>query len=199
MQDLGQGARPSSHRVRFQGPTRVTFLRRIFRRGLAPQATHEKVREEPGPLTAHEAFELVHHAAIALDPKALLCLIQSGTDIRTDGRSLFWELLYRLPTKRARAILSLAPFEAANDAERAPIILHTQITAVSASDVVDGLPLPFRDSPEVVAELMAQGVDFVAGPSDLKLESHLRGPGVAVWLMRCWNDEFETDFSPKRR
>lgn len=41
--------------------------------------TRRKVREEPGPLTAHQAWELVRPAAYALDSQARLTLLTSGT------------------------------------------------------------------------------------------------------------------------
>jgi hypothetical protein len=46
-----------------------------------------------------------------------------------------------------------------------------------------------------VAELAAQGVDFVAGPTDLKLESRLLPSDVAVWVTYYWDVEMTVRFS----
>lgn len=43
------------------------------------------------------------------------------------------------------------------------------------------LPVPFRDSSEVVQVFTEQGVDFDAGPADMHLESAWQAPDQAIW------------------
>jgi len=51
------------------------------------------------------------------------------------------------------------------------------------------LPEQFRDSPQVVAELSRQGADFVAGPTEIKLESWLLASEEAVWATYYCDEE----------
>jgi hypothetical protein len=57
-----------------------------------------------------------------------------------------------------------------------------------------GLPVSFRDSPEVVSELATQRVDSVAG-TDMKLESRLFPSGEAVWVTYYRDAEIMVPFS----
>jgi hypothetical protein len=59
---------------------------------------------------------------------------------------------------------------------------------------VTALPEQFRDSPEVVEELSEGGVDFVAGPTDLKLEGQILSTGQAAWVTYYWNAERTVEF-----
>ncbi len=53
-----------------------------------------------------------------------------------------------------------------------------------------------RDSPEAVAEFSRRGVDFVAGPSDMKLESRVLASGDARWVTYYSDWELTTELAP---
>ncbi|NWF81290.1 MAG: hypothetical protein HXY37_14805 [Chloroflexi bacterium] len=76
----------------------------------------------------------------------------------------------------------LAPADDAEEIDSAPFVLTQRIGPDGAgAEHTPALPLPFRDSPEVVAELATDGVDFIAGPTDMKLEGRVLTTGEAVW------------------
>lgn len=132
-----------------------------------------------------------------LDAGARLSLVTSGLDISQEGRSFSWEYLFLLPGISARALMSLSPSEDADDVDNAPIYLVQRLNQASESELKNSPVLPerFRDSPEVVAEFSAGGVDFIAGPSDMKLESRLLVSGEAVWVTYYWDEERMARFS----
>lgn len=162
----------------------------IFRGGSPERSvTRRQVRDEPGPLTAHQARDMVWPVARALDSATRLTLLTSGLDIGPDGRSFSWEFGFALPGHRAFALFSVEPSGEGADIDGDPIVLVQRLRPMSATEA-SGLPtLPerFRDSPEVVAELAVQGVDFVAGPSDMKLEARVLPAGEAVWVTYHWD------------
>ncbi len=170
---------------------------RIFNRSLKPSTSIREVRRQPGPMTAHEAWALVRPRARELDARARWTFVTSGLDISREGRSFTWEFLFELPKLRAQALLSLEPAAEAGDPERGPIVLVERINPVSGSgtDPKDALPESFRDSPEVIAEFSAGGVDFVAGPTDMKLEGRRLKTGKAVWVTWFWDEERTVAFS----
>jgi hypothetical protein len=150
-------------------------------------------------MRAHEAWAFARPHAESLDPQAKLVLITSGTDIQADGRSFTWEFLFRLPRRQARLLLTYAPADDAPDVDRAPVMVVTRVTTAADRDDVAVLPLVFRDSPEVIAEFARGGVDFVAGPTDMKLEARISAAGQPVWVT-CLGDEARTvDFTPSAR
>jgi hypothetical protein len=159
----------------------MSFLDRLFRRALVPSTTRSEL-PRTGPTTAREAWELARPEALALDPGARLLLVTSGTDLQADGRSLTWEFLLALPARQARVLVSLAPPESAADPDRAPLELTRRVTRSAERDEPRALPFAFRDSPEVVLELARAGVDFVAGPTDMKLEGRVLPSGLAAWV-----------------
>jgi hypothetical protein len=155
-----------------------------------------QVREQPGPLTVHEAWAIVQPIVAGLDPQARLTFITSGLDISHAGRSFTWEFMVYLPAQRAQALLSLVPADDAEDVDSAPLVLTQRIgPAGVGAEHAPALPLPFRDSPEVVAELAAGGVDFIAGPTDMKLEGRVLATGEAVWLTSYWDEVRSVAFS----
>ncbi|MCS7072713.1 MAG: hypothetical protein NZM00_14505 [Anaerolinea sp.] len=148
-----------------------------------------QVRAPPGPLTSREAWDIVQPIVAGLDPQARLTFITSGLDISHAGRSFTWEFMVHLPARQAQALLSLAPADDAADVDSAPLVLTQRIGPADAgAEHPPALPLPFRDSPEVVAELAASGVDFIAGPTDMKLEGRILATGEAVWLTSYWDE-----------
>lgn len=87
-----------------------------------------------------------------------------------------------LPAQQAQALFSLAPAEDAEEIDSAPLVLTQRIGPAGAgAEHTPALPLPFRDSPAIVAELAAGSVDFIAGPTDMKLEGRVLATGEAVW------------------
>ncbi len=90
--------------------------------------------------------------------------------------------MFHLPAQRAQVLLSLAPAGDAEEIDSAPLVLTQHIGPAGAdAERAPALPLPFRDSPAVVAALAAGGVDFIAGPTDMKLEGRVLATGAAVW------------------
>jgi hypothetical protein len=173
----------------------MTFPDRLFNRPLAPSLTREIVRRQSAPMTAHEAWAFAKPRAGSLDPEAKLVLITSGTDMQADGRSFTWEFLFHLHRRKARVLLTYAPADDAADPEQAPIMMVERITTATDPAGMAALPWEFRDSPGVVAELSRSGVDFVAGPTDLKLEARVGATGQAVWTTYYWNEARSVAFS----
>jgi hypothetical protein len=126
-----------------------------------------------------------------------LLLITSGTDLQADGRSLTWEFLLDLPSRRARVLLSLAPPEDAADPDRAPLVLTRRETRSAEREKSHALPFEFRDSPEVVLELGRAGVDFVAGPTDMNLEGRVLSSGRAAWVTFTREGERTVEFESR--
>lgn len=170
------------------------FFDRFRNRPLHPSREAWTVRERPGPLTSHEAWALVRPAAYRLDAAPRLTFITSGLDLHPDGRSFTWEFGFDLPGRRARVLLSVGPPEATEDIDEAPVVLVQRITAAAGAGQGPALPEQFRDSPEVVAAFEAGGVDFVAGPSDMKLEARVLPSGEPVWVTYYWDEERSLPF-----
>lgn len=167
----------------------------FFRRpSLKSSTTRRVVRDEPGPLTAHQAWEWVWPAIQALDPEARLTLLTSGLDIGPDGRSFTWEFGFEMPQRRGYALFSIEP--SGRDPDTDPIILVERMHSMDRAQMNQHpvLPALFRDSPEAVAELAAQGVDFVAGPSDMVLFARVQVSGRAVWVTDYWGEERAVPF-----
>jgi hypothetical protein len=169
---------------------------RLRNRPAVPSIERRLACERPGPLTAHESWAIAYGELKKLDDSAKLILVTSGLSIDHTGRSLTWEFMFVAPRLGAEALVTLAPADDAADVDRAPIYMTRRLRAAPESALRHaGLPMSFRDSPEVVAVLAAQGVDFVAGPTDLKLESRLLPSGEAVWVTYYWDAEMTTPFA----
>lgn len=151
-----------------------------------------RVREAPGPLTAHEAWAVVQPLAHALDPGARLTLLTSDLNLNASGQAWEWEFGFHLPRRRAAALLSLGP-EAGADPEDAPLELVERVRP-AAEGPRAVLPDRFRDSPEVVAEFTARGVDYESGRTDMKLEARVGPDGRAEWVTWGWDGEETTAF-----
>lgn len=175
----------------------MSILDRFRKRPVVPSTSKRKIQDKPGPMTAHESLAIVNPIVMQLDVGARLTLVTSGLDISQEGRSFSWEYLFLLPAISARALMSLSPSEDADNVDNAPIYLVQRLNNVSESELkkTPVLPERFRDSPEVIAELSAGGVDFVAGPSDMKLESRILASGEAVWVTYYWDEERMARFS----
>ncbi len=174
----------------------MRFLDRVFGKPEERSITQRAVPGLAGSMTVHQAWAVVLPAARALDPHARLTLITSGLDMNDMGCSRTWEFIFFLPKRNATAMLSLEPDPRSEDVDTAPSILTQRINPASVLDATRR-PFPdhFRDSPEVVAEFTANGVDFVAGPSDMKLEGRVLPSGDAIWVTYYWDQEHTTSFS----
>lgn len=96
----------------------------------------------------------------------------------------------------AQALMRISPREDTDDIDHAPVYLVQRLDAADGEPGTGAvLPGRFRDSPEVVAEFSAGGVDFVAGPGDMKLESRLLASGEAVWVTYYWDEERMAGFA----
>lgn len=154
-----------------------------------------KVRS-PGPMTVLEAWTIVHPIVQQKDRAAQLWFVTSGLDLSHEGRSFTWEFLFALPTNQTTTRLTLLPAADPEDIDHAPIYLEERSSSTFTHKLNGdrALPKQFRDSPEVVADFTAQGVDFVTGPSDMKLESRLLATGEAVWVTYYWDEQYITHF-----
>lgn len=173
----------------------MSILKRFLTHRFKPSTSRRKIREKPGPMTAHEARSLIWPIVIDLDPGARLIFITSGLDINHKGQSFFWEYLFLLPNMQARSTMSLSPLEDA-DIENGPIYLIQHLNPVSDRELktITLLPERFRDSPEVLAEFSAEAGDFDAGNSDMKMESRVLSTGETVWVTFYRNEERITAF-----
>jgi hypothetical protein len=171
------------------------FLDRFFNKPTEPSITRRAVPGLAGSMTAHQAWAVIAPAAKALDPHASLTLITSGLDMDHKGCSRTWELIFFLRKRNATLMLCVEPDHENSDIDKAQCILTQRIHPASSLDAQRPVfPDNFRDSPEVVAEFSANGVDFVAGPSDMKLEGRMLPSGDAVWVTYYWDQEHSTSF-----
>ena len=167
---------------------------RLFRKPIKPSIS-QRPSGLCGPVTLHEALAIVLPAANELDPKAGLTFVTSGLDIQQDGRSHTWEFSFILPNRSATLMLSLEPDAQSEDPDAAPSVLKQRVNPLSQMDSNRVfLPAQIRNSPEVVAELSSRGADFIAGPSDMKIESRILDSGGAVWVTYYFDQEFTTRF-----
>ena len=174
----------------------MSFLDGFLKHGVKPSTSRRKIRERPGPMTARESWALIWPIAAEIDPLARLIFVTSGLDINPKGQSFSWEYLFFLPGIPAKIMMSLSPMETA-DTDNAPIYLVQRLQPVSNSELktIHFLPDKFRNSPEVISELSLKGLDFTAGPSDMKLESRVLPTGEAVWVTFYWDVELTTPFA----
>jgi hypothetical protein len=151
-------------------------------------------------------------------------MVASGTDLSTSGRSLTWDFFYELPTRGTKLALHLEPCGEGPDPERdtlclsveeTPILpplepaleadlcrtfkltpeqLHERRFEVHFADLPPELSADFRDSPEVAASLAAQGVDFVAGPTDISIASKALKSGEQFWVCSYGRRQIKTPF-----
>lgn len=167
---------------------------------------------DPGPLTAREALVHAELVARKLDSRARFTSISSGIDLNAAGRSLTWYFSYELPTRGVKLALHLEPCGDVSDPERdalclavkeEPILpalepaleadlcrtfkktpqqLYEFRLEVHIADLPPELPRDFKDSPDVVAFMAAQGVDFITGPTDISIASSALKSGEAFWV-----------------
>jgi hypothetical protein len=131
----------------------------------------------------------------SLDRQAKLILITNGFDMNHSGCLRTWEFIFFIPKGNVTVMLILEPDPQTADVDSSPCILTQRIKKASSIDANrPAFQNQFRDSPDVVAEFSAHGVDFVAGPSDMKLEGHILPSGEAVWVTYYWGRENSASF-----
>lgn len=173
------------------------LLDRLFHKPVAPSVTKRAVPELSGSMTAHQAWAAVAPLVRELDRNARLTLIASGLDMNHEGRSRTWEFIFLLPQRNLTVMFSLEPDPQSADVDNSPCILTQRINQASSVDANRPvLPDRFRDSPDAVAEFSSHGVDFVSGPSDMKLEGRMLPSGEAVWTTYYWDREHNASFQP---
>jgi hypothetical protein len=172
------------------------LLDRFRNKPVEPSVTRRVLDGPAGSLSAHQAWAVVAPVARELDSCPRLTLITSGLDLDHAGYSRTWEFIFFLPRRYATLMLSIEPDPGHGDLEKSPSILTQRLRPASSADALrPAFPGQFRDSPEVVAEFIAKGVDFVAGPSDMKLEGRILPSGDAVWVTYYWDQQFSTPFA----
>ncbi len=176
----------------------MVFFDRLFNKPLAPSITKRAVPELCGSMTAHQAWAVVAPIVNAMDRHAKLTLITSGLDMNDKGCSCVWEFIFFLPARKVTVMLSLEPDPQTANVDSSPCILTQRIKQASSIDASrPAFPHQFRDSPDVVAEFAACGVDYVAGPTDMKLEGRVLPSGETVWVTYFWDREHSTSFKTK--
>lgn len=166
----------------------MSFLDKPLKRSLKPSEQRRLVRETPGPLTAHEGWAYAKGEALALDARAQLVFVTSGTDIRTDGKPFAWEFLFALPGRNADILLSYGPPQNCQDVNRAPVVVVMRVSVTSRRPQ-RVLPFDFRNSPQVVDELSRMEVDFMARQTDMKLEGQCSAEGEPQWIPYSWGKQ----------
>jgi hypothetical protein len=172
------------------------FLDRQINRQAETHITRSAVCGYRGSITAHQAWSVAAPVARRLDPRARMTLITSGLDMDHYGRSRTWEFIFYIPGQNATMMLSLEPDPDSPDIDTAPSVLTQRLRQAFPDDALrPPFPWQFRDSPEVVAEFTAKGIDFVAGPTDMKLEGRMLPSGDAVWVTYSWDLEYTAPFT----
>jgi hypothetical protein len=170
------------------------LFNRFFNKPLKPSVS-KRPSGLSGPITLHEALAVALPAATEIDAKARLVFITSGLDMQPDGRSRTWEFIFVLPDRIATVMLSLEPDIQLEDPDEASTILTKRVNPASSNDMkCPSLPTQTRNSPEVVSEFSSKGVDFVAGPTDMKIESRTLPSGDIVWVTYYFDQELTTRF-----
>lgn len=200
-----------------------SFLKKLFTRseGAEPEAEWDfgsgrisetqTVREEldgpGGPITAREAFDLVHRLAHGYDREAKLYMLASAGKLDAQGRATNWEFKYQFPNRWARAVFSVATAAAPGTAQ--PGDEHLEVTIIPfpppgsamARMLMEGqegfvkqqwqmelerkpsLPANFKDSAEAAAVWARDGLDLGSLGRSVRLEGMTLPLGGAVWRL----------------
>lgn len=140
----------------------------------------------PGPRTAHDAFALAEKTARQYDAGYRLTFVASGSDLDAQGRSRTWRFSFHLPDREESLEVTLEPDrKRAEETGECPPRLTSQLRPAEAlrrgRNAPPALPVPFRDSPEVVASFAAQGMDFLSRGTDRSIESRWGADGRPLW------------------
>ncbi len=145
----------------------------------------------PGPLTARGALQAVLPVVEKVSRRYQLRLVTSGEDIGADGRSLRWEFVFEFPSRHAGGVFGVEPCDM-EKSETALCITSEVAPRPPRSEAP--LPLEFRDSPEVAAEMAKAGVDWVAGSTRMTLASRRTPDGALVWFTVMFDKEYAVPF-----
>lgn len=197
------------------------ILHRFRRKPLTKEVTEtEVVRGKTGPLTASQALELAVKMARKVDPSFKLKRVACES-IDHQGRGWTWEFLFDFPGRIAAGDITIAPCDSFGETGRQPVCLSATLRSKAAEGIVqlldqfkndpatlsylsnvyqlrdDGrlyLPLKFRDSPQVVEKLTAQGVDFFSRTSNLSLSTRILPDGEIAWITSIDDREYRIPF-----
>lgn len=151
-----------------------------------------------GPVTAREALDLVHPAALEVAKEPVLLLISSGTDINADGRAGTWHFVFHFPARLAQGAYSLEQRDAEVDDSGLRMTWRVS-PRIDAKGKDAALPLDFIDSPKAVRDLGHAGADWVAGDPDMTLATKRLPSGEVVWATESYGKEFVTPFLMSHR
>lgn len=149
-----------------------------------------------GRVTARGAVELAEGVMASLDPARRLTQIVSDSNITPEGLALGWELRYDLPSRDHIVMLTLdACPDTLDDPEPALCVSLWENPRLTLERFGrPALPTPFRDSPEAMADFMAQGLPLVSGSTDVTLSSGRLEDGSVVWEVQTGGDRSTTSF-----
>lgn len=162
---------------------------------ISEKSTHKsKLFGGDSPLTARQAFLYVEPATAKYDKAAKLVLVVSGEDIDAEGRSHLWEFFFDFPMQRAQGIFRIELDEDEDGDNFVAYYLIEEIKPVSKLDQRPALPIPFRDSPEVIQAFANQGVDFIAGDTSMYLSGEVLPNSKAIWKIFAYGVEYQASF-----
>ena len=147
------------------------------------------------PITSHQAFAYIEPALARYNQSAKLILVVSGEDIDIEGRSTLWEFFFDFPTIHAKGNFRIELNEDENKDNLVAYFLVEEINTSSNISIYPALPIPFRDSPEVVKSFINQGVDFIAGDTSLYLSGEVMPDGKAIWKTFAYGIEYQEPFA----
>ena len=172
-------------------------------------------------MTARQAFALASPIAAELETAERLTLLTSGEDIDADGRARMWEFFFDLPELRACAAIEvLCPVEDAFPPDDVGRIEVRVVPFASPGGIMDQLlqagrvsprflddrwddelrrrpplPVPFRDSPNAVRDLVPPDVEWIDGSTLLSLRGHVLHDGAPVWEADSRNQVWRAPFA----
>lgn len=172
-----------------------------------------------GMLTAAQAFAPVAQAVAQHDPVAWLLHV-IGLDIDGQGRAESWQFRYCLPALRLRLrfVVTIcsedlpvalgvnclheqhmpfpAPGSTLDQLRQRNAVSSDELDALWAEQMAAerALPLPFRDSPDAVHALIAQGVDLITGSTTIALSTTIDAAGRVLWQLHDRDTTYQTEF-----
>ncbi len=185
----------------------------------------ELIKGSTGPLTACEALELVVKYARKVDPAFKLNQVRCD-HLDLQGRGWVWYFSFDFPSRIAVGDFTLSPCDSTSQAITQPVCLRTVVRSKAAERIVDllnqfkndpatlsylsnvyiqredgrlYLPLNFRDSPQVIETLAAQGADLARDRPEISLSTGVFPGGEIVWLMNAAGREYRVSFLQESR
>jgi len=172
--------------------------------------THE-IEDDAQPRTARQAFVRIRPSAKKLDQKAQLKMIISQQGIDREGESSHWEFFFDLIDRKAKLVCewmlvwdqqkdkfgssrigtTILPFPSSDNPIRKMVhdgqLLYPQLATMWKREYerLPSIPEEFRDSNEVILELIAQGVDFSL--TEFSLSTAQSPEGIGSWKIQTRN------------